>query len=124
MGAPPAEEFVAVWRALEGRGRSHQAEAKARSARKHNTLEWCLWQAKRDEERAFLATADTISIQMDERKERTLLTYAACKGIKVSRGVLAQFRRAGRDAVEIAGLVRRAVRHICTSGQHHPSTNR
>ena len=124
VGAPPAEEFVAVWRALEGRGRSHQAEAKARSARKHNTLEWCLWQAQRDQERAFLATADTISIQMDERKGRTLLTYAACKGVQVSRGVLAQFRHAGRDAEEIACLVRRGVRHICTFGQHHPSTNR
>ena len=124
VGAPPAKEFVAVWRASESRGRPHQAEAKARSARKLNTLEWCLWQAKRDEERAFLATADTISIQMDERKARTLLTYAACKRIKVSRGVLAQFRRAGRDAEEIASLVRRAVRHFCTFGQHHPCTNR
>ena len=72
VAAPPAEEFAAAWRALKGRGRS--SGAKARSRRKLNTLEWCLWQAKRDEERSFLASADTVSIQMDERKSRTLLT--------------------------------------------------
>ncbi len=89
VGAPAAEEFVAAWRALGGRGRS--SEAKARSRRKLNTVGWCLWQAQRDGERCFLASAETVSIQMDERKGWARLTYAACKGTKVTSGVFAQF---------------------------------
>ncbi len=113
-GAPPVEEFIDAWRASGGRGRSSEAPADvAKSRRKRNSLEWCLCQAKRDEERRFVASADSVCVAMDERHCRTLVTYAACKGTQVSSGVLAQFRKAGRSAEEIAALVRRAVRRFC-----------
>ncbi len=77
-GAPPVEELTDTWRALGGRGRSSEVPADgAKSRRKRHTLEWCLWQATRDEERRFLALADSVSVAMDERNCRTLVTYAA-----------------------------------------------
>ncbi len=120
VGAPPAKEFVAAWRTLGVRRRSDQVQARRR---KLNTLEWCLWQALRDDERKFLRTADTVSIQMDERKARTLLTYAACQGTRVPRDVLAHYRHVNREAEDIARLVHKAVRHFCFFRQQHASTN-
>ncbi len=120
-GAPPAEDFVAVWRALGGGGRSRPT---VMSPRKRNTIEWCLWQALRDTECSFLAAANTVSVAMDERHGRTLVTYAACKGREVSSGILAQFRDAGRSADEVAACVHKAVRRLCFARAPSASMNR
>ena len=42
-------------------------------------MEWCLFEALRDEERDTMARYATISIAMDERNDRLLVTYAASK---------------------------------------------
>ena len=44
--------------------------------RKRRTLEWCLFEAVRDKELEFLAKATCISIMLDERNGRLLITKA------------------------------------------------
>ena len=45
-------------------------------------MEWCLFEALRDEERDMLARSATISIAMDERNDRLLVTYDASKNTR------------------------------------------
>ena len=77
-------------------------------------MEWCLFEALRDEERDMLARSATISIAMDERNDRLLVTYAASKKTNVNSGVLAQIRSPGRTADEVAGCVAKAAQRFCT----------
>ena len=62
----------------------------------------------------MLARSATISIAMDERNDRLLVTYVASKRTNVNSGVLAQIRSPGRTADEVAGCVAKAVRRLCT----------
>ena len=62
----------------------------------------------------MLARSATISIAMDERNDRLLVTYAASKKTNVNSGVLAQIRSPGRTADEVAGCVAKAVQRFCT----------
>ena len=77
-----------------------------------------------DEERAFLAKAKCISVAMDERKDRLLVTYAACWGTAVRSGVLAQLRSPGRSAAMTAACVAAAARRLCTIRKPHPHMNK
>ena len=64
-------------------------------------MEWCLFEAIRDADRAFLASASAISISMDERKGRVLVRFAACAGkgsVEVRVGVLGQLPPAEKNA--------------------------
>lgn len=110
---PPPADFQALWDRL---GRPSTFEAQSR---KRSTMEWCLLEALRDEERGKLARATTISIAMDERDNRLLVTYAACKGVEVVSGILAQIRDPGRRSEEVADCVLHAVRRLCTRRQPH-----
>ncbi len=80
--APSEQGFLALWHELGNRSSSTQ------SSMKRNTMEWCLLQALRDEERPFLCHAKSISIALDERKGRWLLMFTACNGLEVRTGVL------------------------------------
>ena len=91
---------------------------------KRCTLEWCLVQAIRDEERHKLAEATTIAIAMDERDDRLLVTYTACTQTEVTSGILAQIRNPGRRGTEIAGCVQQAVRRVCTRRQRHANMHK
>ena len=62
----------------------------------------------------MLARSATISIAMDERNDRLLVTYAASKKTNVNSGVLAQIRSPGRTADEVVGCVAKAVQRFCT----------
>ena len=108
-GAALPEYFHSVWRRLEGR-----LFQKTLSPRKASTIEWCILEAVQDEGRAFLAKAKCISVAMDERKDRLLVTYAACRGTAVRSGVLAQLRCPGRSAAMTAACVAAAARRLCT----------
>ena len=77
-----------------------------------------------DEERAFLAKAKCISVAMDERKDRLLVTYAACRGTAVRSGVLAQLRSPGRSAAMTAACVAAAARRLCTIRKPHHHMNK
>ena len=61
---------------------------------------------------------------MDERKDRLLVTYAACAGTDVPTGVLAQLRNPGRSADAVAFCVQAAVRRFCTKGKPHAHINK
>ena len=82
-------------------------------------MEWCLLEALREEERGKLAGATTISIAMDERGNIILVTYAACKGVAVVSGILAQIRDPGRRSEEVAECVEHAVRRLCARRRPH-----
>jgi len=92
-GAPSTEELSALWRALKATAAtSTQTE---QSQRRTASMEWCLYEAIRDQEREFMSKAQTISVALDERKGRLLVTYRACKGVVVRAGVLAQLQHLG-----------------------------
>ena len=82
------------------------------SPRKASTIEWCILETVQDEERACLAKAKCISVAMGERKNRLLVTYAACRGTAVCSGVLAQLRCPGRSAAMTAACVAAAARRL------------
>ena len=71
-----------------------------------------------------MAKARCISVAMDERKDRLLVTYAACRGTAVRSGVLAQLRSPGRSADMTAACVAAAARHLCTVRKQHPHMNK
>ena len=87
--------------------------------RKRITMEWCLFEASRDEERRKLAGATSIGVAMDERKDRLLVSYAGCKQTDVTSGILAQIRNPGRTGAKVAQCVQRAVHRLCTRRQQH-----
>ena len=79
-------------------------------------MEWCLSEAIRDADRAFMASASTISISMGERTGRPLIRFAACAGkcsVEVRVGVLGQLEAGGKNAEELAQCVYTAVRRFC-----------
>ena len=94
------------------------------SPRKASTIEWCILETVQDEEQAFLAKAKCISVAMDERRDRLLVTYAACQGTAVRSGVLAQLRCPGRSAAMTAACVAAAARRLCTIRKPHPHMNK
>eukprot|EP00974_Lingulodinium_polyedra_P123540 11187130-Lingulodinium_polyedra.AAC.1 len=61
---------------------------------------------------------------MDERNDRLLVTYAACRGTTVSSGVLAQLRSPGRSADRTVVCVAAAARRFCTVRQPRPRVNK
>ena len=110
---PPPADFQFLDR-LGGRPSTFKAQS-----RKRFTMEWCLLEALRDEERGKLARATTISIAMDERDNRLLVTYAACKGVEVVSRIWAQILDPGRRSEEVADCVEHAVRRLCTRRRPH-----
>ncbi len=118
--APSLNMFQDVWDELGGRSK---IKSTTMSARKKTSIEWCIFQALRDKQRAELTETRTISIGMDERNERLLVRYSACKGTHVSQGILAQLRRPGRDASMLASSLRKAVTRLCTRYVPHAGMN-
>ena len=118
-GATLPEDFHSVWHRLAGRP-VQNTFSRSNSC----TIEWCILQAVQDQERAFLAKAKCISVAMDERKGRLLVTYAACRGTAVRSGVLAQLRSPGRSADMTAACVAAAARRLCTIRKPHPHMNK
>ncbi len=117
--APPPEVFQALWDQLGGRP-SCGDSCLDMSKRKRFTIEWCIFEALRDKERDMLSKAATISVAMDERNDRLLVTYAASNKTDVRSGVLAQLRSPGRTADEVACCVALAVGRLCTRRPRHP----
>ena len=70
--APPLEHFIALLRRLK--------ESHSKLGRKGNTMAWCLFEALRDDERKFLATASCMSLAQDSRASRLLTKWVACGG--------------------------------------------
>ena len=113
---PPPADFQFLDR-LGGRPSTFKAQF-----RKRFTMEWCLLEALRGEERDKLAGATAISIAMGERDNRLVVTYAACKGVEVVSGILAQIRDPGRRSEEVGDCVEHAVRRLCTHRRPHAHT--
>ena len=112
LGTPSEAEFRDVWKAISLARPGHNPL----SDRKRRTMEWCLSEAVRDADRAFLASASIISISMDERKGRLLVRFAACAGkgsVEVRVGVLGQLQAGGKNADELAQCVYTAVKRFC-----------
>ena len=61
IGAFPLEDFQAVWDRLRG-----HPPKRTISKRKRFTIEWCIYEALREQERSCLARADTIAVAMDD----------------------------------------------------------
>ncbi len=79
-------------------------------------MEWCLSEAIRDADRAFLASASTISISMGERKGRRMVRFAACAGkgsVEVGVGLLGQLQFGGKKADDIAQCVYTVMGPFC-----------
>ena len=91
---------------------------------KRCTLEWCLFEALRDQERAFLKHASSICIALDERQGRLLLMFSACHKLEVCTGVLGQLQHEGKTAVDVASCVFKAIRSFCTTRLRHAHMNR
>ena len=114
--APPTEAFKDAWLGLRKDG--------IEMDRKRRTLEWCLLEAVRDQEREFLATATCISIMLDERNGRLLIKYSATnKKLDVRVGCLGLVRDAGGTSRDVAVAVHTAVSRFCTSRVLHPGIN-
>ena len=119
MEAPPTSEFDDAWNNAALGRKNHNM-----SLRKSTSLEWCLAEAIRDEDREFLRHSDAIAILLDERNCRLLVKFQACGSNLVVRfGVFALLRNAGKTAPQIAAAVHQAVRALCTRRAAHPSMN-
>ena len=73
--APSEDEFKVLWKQLASG--STDSLASNISARRATTMEWCLFEAIRDADRAFLSTASTITISLDERKGCLMMRFVA-----------------------------------------------
>ena len=119
MEAPPTSEFDDAWNNAALGRKNHNM-----SLRKSTSLEWCLAEAIRDEDREFLRHSDAIAILLDERNCRLLVKFQACgRNLVVRFGVFALLRNAGKTAPQIAAAVHQAVRALCTRRAAHPSMN-
>ena len=115
-GAPPIQEFKDVWLGLRKDGIDMD--------RKRRTLQWCLFEAVRDQELEFMATATCISIMLDERNGRLLIKYSATNAkLDVRVGCLGLVRDAGGTSRDVAVAVHAAVARFCTRRVRHPGLN-
>ena len=88
--------------------------------RKLTTMEWCLFEALRDEELAFLASAVCISLAVDERNGRLLIKYSASNtALDVRVGCLAQVLDPGGSAHEVASAIHTGIDRLCSRRVAH-----
>jgi len=107
--APPLEHFIALLRRLK--------ESHSKLGRKGNTMAWCLFEALRDDERKFLATASCMSLAQDSRAGRLLTRWVACGGsdreLVVRSGVLQLHRGQAVGAVALQLATRKRPPDLC-----------
>jgi hypothetical protein len=108
--APPLEHFIALLRQLK--------ESHSKLGRHGNTMAWCLFEALRDDERKFLATASCMSLAQDSRAGRLLTRWVACGGsdreLVVRSGVLQLHRGQAVGAVALQVATWKRVRTFAT----------
>jgi len=118
--APSVTEFENVWKGI----REGKLDDKQRRQRKHTTIEWCFFEALRDEELAFLASAVCISLAVDERNGRLLIKYfASNKALEVQVGCLGLVRDPGGSAHEVAQAIHLVIQRLCTRRVAHRGMN-
>ena len=119
-GVPEKHEFMKLWERL-----TNKEQASVGGNKRTNSMLWCLFEAVRDRELAFLKLSACISVSADERHGRLLIKYAAASPtLDVRTGVLAQMRDSGMCAQEVAGAVHKAVARICTRRAIHKHLNK
>ena len=118
QGAPKVQEFKQTWHNIRN-------VSGGTKSRKQSSMEWCLYEAWREHELEFMASATTVSIMLDERHGRLLIKYAATnKNLDVRVGCLALMRDAGATSIDVVNAVHSAVARFCTRGKVHPGINK
>ena len=112
LPAPASADFLA----LLDRVTRGELEAQTRGGRKRSTsMAWCLYEAFREEERAFLDKAICMSVAQDAstRGHMLLTRYVACSpNMERRSGVLRITPAKAAGAVDLARAVRKAVRSM------------
>ena len=121
---PGVQEFGEAWQAIRLGAGAASSMVKKHGHRKHRSMEWCLFEALRDRELAFLLQATCISISLDERNGRLLMKYSAVgDGLEPRWGCLAICRDSGAHSRDVAAAVLAAVRRFCKRRVLHPGLN-
>ena len=117
VAAPPLQNFILLLQKLR--------ESHGRLTRKQHTMAWCLFEALREEERSFLATASCMTLAQDARANRLLTRWVACGSssheLVVRSGVLQLHRGDAAGAVALQLTTRKGLKNFATKRRVGPN---
>ncbi len=116
VGAPSAEAFKKLWdETCTGRAPSSSIDGVG-SRQKLQKMLWCLAEALRTEDRAFLAEATCIGLFRDERDARLSVRFCACNAdLEVRHAHMGLRRHFGTGAIAITAATRDIIVRAATS---------
>jgi hypothetical protein len=118
IDAPPTGEFETVWDQVAAGRRCRRGIDKVGSEKRVTKLSWCVYEALREADAAFLDASDVVWLARDARQSRLLIRFKAarfCKGeIVVRQGVLGQAKNGGTTAAEILAATKAVITRACT----------
>jgi hypothetical protein len=116
------DHFRAAWDARSGRGRTDDGGAGA--ADKLVKLQWCIYEAIRSADEAFLKDAIVLWLGRDERHGRLLVRFRAgrmCLGkLELRCGILGQLKKFGTGADNIAKATYTIAKRAVAPGEGLP----
>jgi hypothetical protein len=78
-------------------------------------MSWCLAEAARKADRAYLRNAETVSIMQDARRDKLLVRFRACDHtLRPRQGILWQMTLGNVQAHHLAAATLQALRNFCT----------
>ena len=88
-------------------------------------MRWCLAEAKRTQERAFMRKCEAICIHQDVRERILLIRYVAVNGsMNEMRGTLGVARDPGGGHVRLRDATLKAYKRFCTICAGRPASTR
>jgi len=119
--APDHNEFLDVLK-LRSQGASQRGSVtSARGREKVLRMTWCLGEAIREDERAFMKSADVIALHQDARSNALLVEYVAVNNkLERRRGVLGVIRDYGTSSDETCAALLTIIDDFCTPRLHPP----
>lgn len=87
-------------------------------------MAWCIAEAARDADRAFLRNAYTMSLMQDGRKSRLLVRFKGCDAsLRTRQGILGQAKLGNMQAHDIREATLKCLTTFCTRRHGAPARN-
>lgn len=120
--APSADDFQRVLRGVKGRALSRPMP-RVGGTKKLRRMSYCIAEALRRQDRAFMARATHITLIQDVRKSRLLARFRpSAPGIGVRSGILGQERMNEGGTLNLRDATVRILENCCTSFANAPMT--
>jgi len=118
LGAPPVEQFQAVWEAARDGLRMRKGVDIVGQREKVTKLQWCIGEALREQDWAFIKKSELIWLGRDERHGRLLIRYRAVRWhrgqLQLRTGVLGQAKNFGTGAINLNLATKAVAKRLVT----------